>query len=76
MTAQIEQHPREGRELSMPMSWRDYLAYVCAWGLMAGLGFALWFPHPFVIAALSLCAAVVVGVAFVLDAIRQPGAHL
>ncbi|MFQ6309881.1 hypothetical protein [Lysobacter capsici] len=76
MTAQIEQHPREGRELSMPMTWRDYLAYVCAWGLMAGCAFALFFPHPYVVFGLTLFASVIVVVAFILTAISRPGAHL
>lgn len=72
MTAQIERNPREGVELTLPMTWRDYLAYFLAHALMAGLGFALFFPHPYVIAGLAFFASLVVIVAFVLDAIRKP----
>lgn len=76
MTTQLERNPREGRELSMPMTWRDYCAYVCAWFLMAGLALALFFPHPYVVSGLTFFASLVVIVAFVLSACRKPGAHL
>ncbi|WP_223621206.1 hypothetical protein [Lysobacter sp. ESA13C] len=72
MTAQIEPNPRDGVELSLPMTWRDYLAYACAWLLMAGLGFALWFPHPYVLGLLAALAGLITALAFVLSACRKP----
>lgn len=72
MTAQIEPNPRQGRELSLPMTWRDWLAYFLAHALIAGLGFALWFPDPYVVAALAGSAGLITIVAFVLSACRKP----
>ncbi|WP_170849229.1 hypothetical protein [Lysobacter enzymogenes] len=76
MTAQIEPNPRAGRELSMPMTWRDYVAYACSWLLMAGCALALFLPHPYVVFGLVLFGSLVLLVAFVLSKIRGPGAHL
>ncbi|ALN79471.1 hypothetical protein [Lysobacter antibioticus] len=71
MTAQIEPNPREGRELSLPMTWRDWLAYFLAHALMAGLAFALWFPHPYVLSGLAGFAGLITVLAFVLSACRH-----
>lgn len=43
MTAQLEQNPRPGRELSaaLPMTWRDYLAMTICYGALGAVAWAL-----------------------------------
>lgn len=63
MTAQLEQHPREGRELSMPMTWADYLAMTVCYAAVGVLGWAVITraPGPAVIAVVVAAIAWIVG---------------
>ncbi|QWF19268.1 hypothetical protein [Lysobacter capsici] len=63
MTAQIEPNPRQGRELSLPMTWADYLAMTVCYAAVGVLGWAVLTkaPLPAVIAVVVAAIAWIVG---------------